>query len=141
MIDVYFYASQALVLFVVALWINGGRKMKKKKMKNEISSEIVDDEYKEDDQAHSGQRVVSPPSAPLPIKNEDEQIFNDWMLDWEDRFQYFSDPNIVANQPAAVIKNKELVILIGLAHNTDVLIEEQRKTNKLLRDLIKSQEE
>lgn len=144
MMDYYFYISQALVLVVVALWIIGGRKMKKKKMKNEITSEVVEDDYaEEDDYADSGQRVVSPPSAPLPkqpIISEDEQIFNAWLSDWHQRFQYFSDANAVANSTKAEIKNQEMLLLIGLAHNTDLLINEQRNTNKLLRELIKTQE-
>ena len=140
LMDIYFYSSQTIVLFIVALWIMGGKKMKAKKAKDkkakkEISSEVVEDDYTD-----RVQEVTSPiPPAPSP-KDEDQEIFSEWLNDWMQRFQYFSDPNSVANSTATMIKNQELLFLVGLAHNTDRLISLQRKTNKLLRELIKSQE-
>lgn len=114
--------------------------MKKNKAKKEIPSEIKDDDYIESDQ-----EMVSPSTpgaqSPKPEMSEEQQVFNDWLNDWFQRFQYYSSASEIANSGQSLIKNQELLILIGLAHNSDVLIAELRDTNKLLRDLLKSQED
>lgn len=142
--------SQALILVVSVLWIIGGKKMAMKtkqirKAKKAIPSEINDDDYF---QASEQEGNSSPPPAPnnqaadpvaVPV-SEEEQIFKDWISDWFSRFSLLANASTVANTTSAELKSQDLLLLVGLAHNSDVLIAEQKQTNILLQELIKSQE-
>lgn len=154
---IIFYSSQGLILIVVALWIIGGKRMrgrpkKKKTDKQRIPSEILDDDNEEDYEPEMtemeqqtttprppGLTRSAPKPAPEPELSEEQSLFVDWLNDWQQRFQYMGDATALANTGEPTLRYQEMLLLTGLAHNSDLVLDELRRQSKLLRELLRTQ--
>jgi hypothetical protein len=76
-----------------------------------------------------------------PEMSEEQKVFVEWANDWFQRNQYYAGINDVASMNINALLHQNLLFQVGMAQNSDLIIDELRRLNKNIRELSETLQE